>query len=125
MRILSSIVATIVLASLLLAFQIWREVDPHFNSRDQMVGTLAIVFVLTGVITAFTAIVLALKRRPVAVGFGVYAMLHGSGWLYCTWRWNTLGGRPGLFDILACLAICAGLRAVMMLRKCHHNAAPH
>lgn len=116
MRVISSIVAVIILGSFPLALRIWREVDPNFSSRDQIVGPLAILFALTGVIAAFFAITLAAKRRPVSVGFSVYAMLHGTGILYLAWRG---GYSPSLFDVLAGISICVGLRAIMMMRKKH------
>jgi hypothetical protein len=120
MRFISSIVAVIVLGSFPLALRIWKEVDPQFSSRDQIVGPLAILFALTGVMAAFAAIALAAKRRPVSMGFSVYAVLHGAGCLYLTWRW---GYRPSLFDVAAGVSICAALRAFMMMRKKHDHPA--
>ena len=120
MRVMSSIVAVLLLASFPLALRIWREIDPHFSGRDHIVGPLAVLFALTGVVAAVIAIVLAAKEHPVAAGFSVYGILHGAGWLYLTWRW---GYTPGLFDVLAAVSICIGLRAVMMMRKRHDKAA--
>src|SRR5437016_9806978 len=114
MRVISSIVAVLILGSFPLALRIWRDVDPHFSSRDQIVGPLAILFALTGAIAAFIAISLAAKRRPASVGFSVYALLHGAGCLYLTWR---SGYRPSVFDFLAGISICVGPRALMMMRK--------
>jgi hypothetical protein len=119
MRVISSIVAVLVLASFPLALRIWREVDPHFSSRDQIVGPLAILFALTGLVAAVIAIVLAAKRRPVSAGFSVYAILHGAACLYLTWSWDN---GPGVFDVLAGISICIGLRAVAMMRKKHEQA---
>lgn len=113
MRIISSIVAVVILASLFLAFQIWREVDPHFGSRDQIVVPIAFTLYLTGGIAALAAIAFARKRRPVAVGFAVYAMLHGSGWLFFMWRGRG-SHMPDPFDVAAGISICVGLRALMM-----------
>jgi hypothetical protein len=114
MRVASSIVAVIVFASLCLALLLWQKFDSRFDGRDHIVRPLLLVFVLTGPIAALVAIALATTRRPVAVGFGVYSILHGSIFIYFQWRG---GFTPGLLDVVAALSICIGLRAVMMLTK--------
>lgn len=120
MRVGSSIVAVTVFGCVCVALLLWRDLDPHFNRRDQIVRPLLLVFGLTGPIAALVAIALAIARRPIAVGFGVYSILHGTVFLYFQW----LGGfTPGLIDIVAGLSICIGLRAVMMLTKKHDKGA--
>jgi membrane protein CcdC involved in cytochrome C biogenesis len=120
MRVISSIIAAIILASLLLAFRIWTEVDPHFGSRDQIVVPLLYLFASTGAISAVVALILASRCRLIALGFGVYSILHGAVCIYQSWRW---GYQPGVFDFVSGVSICAGLRAVMMMRKKHDHAA--
>jgi hypothetical protein len=120
MRVISSMLAVLILGSFPLALRIWSEVDPHFSSRGPILGPLAILFALTGTIAAFIAIALAAKRRPVSVGFSVYALLHGAGCLYLTWR---SGYGPSMSDLLAGTSICVGLRALMMIRKKHGHVA--
>jgi hypothetical protein len=114
-----SIIAIIILASFPLAFFIWMGVDRHFSGRDRIVAPLVILFALSGAIASFFALALAAKRRPVSVGFSVYAMLHGAGCLYFAWKW---GYSPSVFDVLAGVSICVGLRAHLM-RKKHDHAA--
>jgi hypothetical protein len=122
MRIISSIVAVVVLVGLFPAIQIWKAVDPQFYDRREILQTLMTVFIFSGAIAAFLAIILASDRKPIAMGFGVYAMLHGSWFLHLTWG---AGDRPGWYHILAGLAICVGLRAVMMLCKRHEQVDAH
>src|SRR5215203_4529653 len=120
MRVMSSIIAVVVFASLPLAFLLWQKFDPHFSGRDGIVTPLVLIWASTGAIAASVAIALTTKRRPIAVGFGVYAILHGITCLYFTWRG---GFTPGFLDIVVGLSICVGLRAVMKMTRKHENAA--
>jgi len=114
MRVMSSIVALVAFLGMWVAPLVWRDLAPPSHSRDEVAETLSYVFAVSGAIAAFLAIILASDRKAIAVGFAVYAMLHGSIFLYFSWRMSVSAGP---LPILAGLAICVGLRAVMMLRK--------
>ena len=109
MRLSCYITAVMVWVGMVVALMAFSS--SHHRTQDVFV----ILFVVAGIVSSVLALVLAFFRREVAVGFGAFGILHGLTLPFLFWPATPQS--PGLALIVPALAVCIGLRAVMMTRK--------
>src|SRR5262249_19671853 len=97
----------IILWALMVVVLIATASNRH-HSREYFV----FVCIFAGIASAIIAFLLALSRTEVAIGFGVFAIIHGLGQPFLMWPnidFNTL--------LMPAISIVIGLRALMIMRK--------
>lgn len=85
------------------------------SSRHSAHSTFLMLFFISGIAASLIALILAFSRREVAVGFAALGILHGVTLPFILWPATTQS--PGLGLVIPALAICIGLRAIIMMRK--------